>query len=102
MLVPSSHGLGLTFVAKALPSAVSTIFTYGGQRDSTLRTAKATSGQVALKDSVLCRRTVIACVSWANDQDQPVAATESPMCVQPIGNSAASFCSAIAFLLHSA
>ena len=28
----------------------------------------------------------------ANDQDQPVAATDIPMCVQPIGNSAASFC----------
>ena len=32
--------------------------------------------------------------SAANDQDQPVAATDFPMCAQPIGNSAASFCSA--------
>jgi hypothetical protein len=31
----------------------------------------------------------------ANAKDQPVAATDLPMCAQPIGNSAASFCSAV-------
>jgi hypothetical protein len=30
---------------------------------------------------------------WHNDQDQPVAATDFPMCAQPLGNSAASYCS---------
>ena len=30
-----------------------------------------------------------------NARDQPVAATDVPMCAQPFGNSAASFCSAI-------
>jgi hypothetical protein len=33
----------------------------------------------------------------ANDQDQPVAATDFPMCAQPFGNSAASYCSLLRF-----
>ena len=31
-------------------------------------------------------------LSHANDKDQPVAATDVPMCAQPFGNSAASYC----------
>ena len=38
--------------------------------------------------------------SMANHQDQPVAATDFPMCAQPFGNSAASSCSSGFCLAH--
>jgi len=61
MSVPSSQQLGLTFVSKTVSLSVSIIFTYGGQRDSTDRTAKATSAKGILKNSAFSRLTVIVC-----------------------------------------